>query len=99
MNDFLDAVKKINAAIQKTNYPVKPSHWYSLANGGDAPTFVLVTDLASWSDMEPTEKKLEDALKEARKGDASALEQLRRSCSRIVTEMFVFRADLSYLPK
>jgi hypothetical protein len=25
VNDFIDAVKKINAAIQKTNYPVKPS--------------------------------------------------------------------------
>jgi hypothetical protein len=98
VNDFLDAVKKINAAIQKTNYPAKPSRWYSLANGGDAPTFVLVTDRASWSDMEPPEKKLEDALKEAY-GDSSALDQLRRSCRRIVSEMSVFRTDLSYLPK
>jgi len=98
LNDFIDAVKKINAAIQKTNYPAKPSRWYSLANGGDAPTFVLVTDRASWAGMEPPEKKLEDALKEAY-GDASALDQLRRSCRRIVSEMSVFRADLSYLPK
>jgi hypothetical protein len=98
VNDFLDAVKKINAAIQKTNYPVKPSRWYSLANGGDAPTFVLVTDRSSWSDMEPPEKKLEDALKEAY-GDSGALDQLRRSCHRIVSEMSVFRADLSYIPK
>jgi hypothetical protein len=98
VNDFIDAVKKINAAIQKTNYPAKPSRWYALANGGDAPTFVLVTDRASWGDMEPPEKKLEDALKEAY-GDASALDQLRRSCHRIVTEMSVFRADLSYMPK
>ena len=98
LNDFIDAVKKINAAIQKTNYPAKPSRWYALANGGDAPTFVLVTDRASWGDMEPPEKKLEDALKETY-GDASALDQLRRSCHRIVTEMSVFRADLSYMPK
>ncbi len=99
VNDFVDAVKKINAAIQKTNFPVKPSRVYSLANGGDAPTFVLITDRASWGDMEPTEKKLEDALKEAY-GDSGpkVLDQLRHSCHRIVTEMSVFRADLSYLP-
>ena len=98
LNDFLDAVKKINAAIQKTNFPVKPSRWYGLANGGDVPTFVLITDRASWGDMEPPEKKLEEALKEAY-GDAGALDQLRRSCHRIVSEMSVFRPDLSYIPK
>ena len=98
VNDFTDAIKKVNAAIQKTNYPAKPSRWYQLANGGDVPTFVLVTDRASWGDMEPAEKKLEDALKDAY-GDSSALDQLRRSCHRITTEMSVFRADLSYMPK
>jgi len=100
LNDFLDAVKKINAAIQKTNYPAKPSRWYALANGGDAPTFVLLTDRASWADMEPPEKKLEDALKEAY-GDngPQVLDQLRRSCRRITTETSVYRADLSYVPK
>ena len=100
LNDFTDAVKKINAAIQKTNYPAKPSRWYSLANGGEAPTFVLVTDRTSWGDMEPPEKKLEDALKEAY-GDSGpqVLDQLRHSCHRIVSEMSVFRADLSYMPK
>lgn len=98
VNDFTDAIKKINAAIQKTNYPAKPSRWYQLANGGDVPTYVLVTDRASWGDMEPQDKKLEDALKEAY-GDSSALDQLRHSCHRIVSEMSVFRADLSYMPK
>ena len=97
-NDFLDAVKKINAAIQKTNYPVKPSRWYALANGGETPTLVLVTDRASWGDMEPPEKKLDEALKDAY-GDSGALDQLRRSCRRIVTELSVFRPDLSYIPK
>ncbi len=98
LNDFIDAIKKINAAIQKTNYPVKPSRWYSLANGGPVPTFVLVTDRATWADMEPAEKKLEDALKEAY-GDSSALDQLRKSCSQIVSEMSVYRPDLSYIAK
>jgi hypothetical protein len=51
-------------------------------------------------DMEPAEKKLEDALKEAY-GDSGpqVLDQLRHSCQRIVTEISVYRADLSYIPK
>jgi hypothetical protein len=100
LNDFTDAIKKINAAIQKTNYPLKPSRWYSLANGGSVPTFVLVTDRASWADIEPPEKKLEEALKEAY-GDSGpqVLEQLRHSCEHIVSELSVFRPDLSYMPK
>src|SRR5581483_10395386 len=98
LNDFTDAIKKINAAIQKTNYPAKPSLWYSLVSSGSVPTFVLVTDRASWAEMKPPEKKLEDALKEAY-GDARALDQPRHSCSHIVNEMSVFRPDLSYIPK
>ena len=98
VNDFIEAVKKINAALKKTNYPVKPSRWYALANGGENPTFVLVTDRATWADMEPPEKKLEDALTEA-DGDTSALDTLRKSTRRIVSEMSVFRPDLSYIPK
>jgi hypothetical protein len=100
VNDFIESVKKINAAIQKTNYPVKPSRWYALANGGETPTFVLVTDRASWTDMEPAEKKLEDALKEAY-GDTGPqiLDTLRKSCHKIVSEMSTYREDLSYVPK
>jgi hypothetical protein len=98
VNDFIESIKKINAALQKTNYPVKPSRWYSLANGGDTPTFVLVTDRATWGDMEPPEKKLEDALKEAY-GDSSALDTLRKSCRKITSELSVYREDLSYITK
>ena len=98
VNDFIESIKKINAGLQKTNYPMKPSRWYSLANGGDTPTFVLVTDRATWGDMEPPEKKLEDALKEAY-GDSSALDTLRKSCRKITSELSVYREDLSYIPK
>jgi hypothetical protein len=99
-NDFTDAIKKINAAIQKANYPARPSRWYGLANGGDTPTFVQITDRSTWADMEPPEKTLEAALKEA-EGDSGPqlLDQLRRCCSKIVTELSVYRPDLSYTPK
>ena len=96
-NDFIDAVKKINAAIQKTNAPLRPSRFFALANGGDVPTFVQITDRAAWADMEP-KATVESVLKDAY-GDSQALEQLRRSCSKIVTELAVYRPDLSYIPK
>ena len=99
-NDFTNAIKKINAAIQKSSYPSKPSRWYALANGGETPTFVQIVDRATWADMEPPEKTLEAALKEA-EGDAGPqlLDQLRSSCTKITTELAVYRPDLSYIPK
>ena len=98
-NDFIAAVKKINAAIQKNNETVRPSRVYSLANGGEVPGFVLITDRASWADMEP-QKTTEAILKDAY-GDSGpqVLDQLRRSCSKITTELSVYRPDLSYIPK
>jgi hypothetical protein len=100
LNDFTDAIKKINEAVRKASYPAKPSRWYQLANGGEVPAFVLITDRATWGDMEPLDKKLEDVLKEAY-GDTGpqVLDQLRKSCHKIVSEMSVYRADLSYVPK
>lgn len=99
-NDFADAVKKINAAIQKSKYPVKPSRWYALANGGDGPTFVQIVDRATWADMEPPDKPLVDALKDA-EGDSGPqlLDQLYHSCTKVTTELSVYRPDLSYIPK
>jgi hypothetical protein len=99
-DDFIAAVKKINEAVQKANYSLNPSRWYVLANGGDTPSFVQVTDRATWAAMEPPEKTLEAVLKDAY-GDSGpqALDQLRRSCSKITTELSVYRADLSYIPK
>ena len=98
-NEFIAAVKKINEGIQKTNYPVKPSRWYQLANGGETPTFVQLINRATWADMEPPEKTLDAALKEAYgESGPQLLDSLRNSCSKIVSELAVYRADLSYVP-
>ena len=100
-NDFIEAIKKINAAIQKTNTntPVRTSRVYSLANGGEVPTFVHIVDRAGWADMEP--QRATDAILKEAYGDSGpqVLDQLRRSCSKIVTELSVYRPDLSYIPK
>ncbi|WP_263366917.1 hypothetical protein [Edaphobacter bradus] len=100
VNDFTDAVKKINAGIQKTNWPAKPSRWAQLAYSGESPSFAQIVDRATWADLEPPEKTLTDALKEAYGDDGpKLLDQVRHSCSKIYSELQVYRADLSYVAK
>jgi hypothetical protein len=94
---FQDAIKKINAAMAQTKYPAKPSRWYSLASGGDGPHFVLVTDRNGYSDMQPPEQTMADMLKQAY-GDDKALQSLRDAMDHTMSEMMVYRADLSYTP-
>jgi hypothetical protein len=94
---FTDSIKKINAAIGQTKYPAKPSRWYSLANGGDGPHFVLVTDRSSWADMQGPEQTMSDMLKQAY-GDDKALQTLRDAVDHTMSELLDYRADLSYSP-
>jgi len=93
---FQDAIKRINAAIKKTSYPVKSSRWYQLVSGGDGPHYVLVTDRNSWADMEGPQTSMADMLKQA--GDEKALQDLRDAFHHTVSEMAEYRADLSYMP-
>ena len=94
---FQDSIKKINAAINQTKYPAKSSRWYSLANGGDGPHFVLVTDRNGWADMQGPEQSMSDMLKQAY-GDDKALQSLREALDHTMSEMMEYRADLSYSP-
>ncbi len=94
---FLDSIKKINAAIGQTKYPAKPSRWYSLANGGEGPHFVLVTDRNSWADLQGPEQSMSDMLKQAY-GDDKALQTLRDAMDHTMSELMEYRADLSYSP-
>ena len=95
---FTDGIKRINAAIAQTKYPSKPSRWYQLANGGVGPHFVLVTDRASWADMQGPEQSLMDVLKQAYGNDDKTLQTLREAVDHTVSEMLDYRADLSYMP-
>lgn len=98
IEQFTDAIKKIKAAIAETKYPAKSSRWYQLANGGDGPHYVLVTDRKGWADMQPPEQSLSDALKQAYGNDDKTLQTLREAVDRTMSEMMTYRADLSYAP-
>jgi hypothetical protein len=101
VNDFVEAVKQVNAAIKKTNYPqAGASRWYQLANGGDGPHFVLVGDRANWAAFQPPTDKTLDAMMEEAYGKepgAAILAKVRKTFHSISTETLRYRPDLSYV--
>jgi hypothetical protein len=100
IGDFIDGLKKLNAASQKLNDPTRPSRVYGLASGGVGPQFVMVTERATWADMDPVGMSTEDLLKAAYGDDgAKILEKFRASILNVRSEMAVYRPDLSYIPK
>jgi len=95
---FTDAIKRINAAMKQTQYPAKPSRWYQLAVGGEGPRFVVVTDRASWADMQPPEQTMADMLKKAYGDDDKTLQSLRDAVDHTESQLMSYRGDLSYMP-
>ena len=95
---FTEAIKRINAAIKQTNYPAKPSRWYQLSVGGEGPRFVVVTDRASWADMQGPEQSMVDMLKQAYGSDDKTLQSLRDAVDHTESQMMTYRPDLSYMP-
>lgn len=98
--DFIAAIKKANDALSKVPDWPKNSGWLQLVNGGQAPTFVLLTSRKNWAEYAPLSKSLADVLTEAYgKEQADAIQKtIRDSTERIDTETGVYRADLSYIP-
>jgi hypothetical protein len=100
VNDFIDAVKKINEGIKKTNYPQPgPSRWYQLVNGGEGPLFVLVGDRANWAAFQAPEKTLDGMMEEAygKEQGAAILSSLRKAYRSASTSANKYRPDLSYV--
>jgi hypothetical protein len=97
MTQFTDSIKRINAAMVKAKYPTKPSRWYMLANGGEGPHYVLVTDRSSWADMQGPEQQMVDMLKQVYGDDDKSMQNLRDAVDHTVSEMLEFRPDLSYM--
>ncbi len=98
VQQFIDSVKRINAAMAQTKYPAKPSRWYVLANGNIGPRFVVVTDRAGFADMQGPEQTMADMLKQAYGPDDKTLQNLRDTVDHTESYMYQYRADLSYIP-
>jgi len=95
---FTEAIKKINAAMDKTKYPMLPWRWYQLVNGGEGPHYVLVMDRKSWGEMQGPEQSMADMMKQAYGEDNKTLQSLREAVDHTMSELMNYRADLSYLP-
>ncbi|MGO9829803.1 MAG: hypothetical protein ACLPJH_06650 [Myxococcaceae bacterium] len=101
VNDFVEAVKKVNDAIKKTNYAVSgPSRWYQLVNGGEVPTYALVGDRANWAAFQPNEKTLDVMMGEAfgKEQGAAILASVRKTFRSLHVSTYQYRPELSYLP-
>ena len=97
---FEDAVKKITAALSKqSDYP-KNSGFLQLVNGGEGPTYVLLSERRSWADFAPPAKTVLDIVTEAygKDGAEAIYKTLRESVAHTMTESATYRADLSYVP-
>lgn len=100
ISDFQEAIKKINSAVKKANYPAPPSRWYLLASGGTGPHFVLIADRKSYADFKPPDKPLPEMLADVYgKQEADALlDSFRKGVDHTYTETLRYRPDLSYVP-
>jgi len=96
---FLNAVSKVNDAIEKTHWPVHYG-WYVLANGGEHPTFFRVHPREKWADFAPPDKPFEKMLEEAygREDAEAIIKTLNKATASSSSEMIVYRPDMSYVP-
>jgi hypothetical protein len=98
--DFVAAMTKIRDVLSKQQDWPKNSGWLQLVNGGEAPTFVLLTSRKNWAEFTPLPKTpLEIATEALGKEAADALAKtIRDSTAHLFTETALYRPDLSYEP-
>jgi hypothetical protein len=98
--DFVAAIKKSNDALSKQADWPKTSGWLQLINGGEGPTFVLLSARKNWADFAPLPKSLTDVLTETYgKETADQIQKtVRDATEHQYTEAASYRADLSYVP-
>ncbi|MBZ5671522.1 MAG: hypothetical protein LAO04_17575 [Acidobacteriia bacterium] len=98
-SDFLMALRKVQEAIQKSNYPVN-YYTYELFNGGEHPTYVFTFPHKNWADFEPPEQTLRAVLEKVygREEAESVLKLFDKSVHCVRSEIAASRPDLSYAP-
>jgi hypothetical protein len=96
----IDAIKEVNAAIQKSHWPAKPAGWYQLLNGGEGPVLVLASARNNWAEFQPPEKDLGSMLAGVygKDGAQALFDKFYKNLRTVRTEIFRYRPDLSYLP-
>lgn len=98
-DEFVLAAKKFKEAADKAQWP---RHWafFSLANGGDHPQFVLSQPRDKFADFNPPEKPFDKMLEEILGRDEADArnDMLERSVESFRSEIITYRADLSYVP-
>ena len=97
--EFNYAIKKINEAINKSDWPVHYG-WYTTVSGGKLGTYTLVLPHKNWADFKDPEKPFAAMLEEVygRVGAEKLLKVLTKAVRSESSQILRFRPDLSYIP-
>ena len=97
--DFNSIIRKINDAINKSDWPVHYT-WYALQDGGEGPHYALLVYLNGWADMAEPNPSFDAMLEKAvgRHDAESLMHSFDETIRREWTETIRFRPDLSYIP-
>jgi hypothetical protein len=97
---FVDTIKRITAALQKSNYAGGRGVWYELVNGGETPHFVVVTPRRNFAELRAQPTTMREAVQQVLgPQQTNALyEGFARQVKTMRTEMIRSRPDLSYNP-
>jgi hypothetical protein len=98
-DEFMNAVKKVHQAIEKTDWPAR-YFWVALVSGGYQPTYVLVIQEENWAGLSPSEKSFEAMLEEAYgRQEAKEIQKVfDKTIKSERSQISVYRPDLSYFP-
>jgi hypothetical protein len=101
MRIFVAAAARFREALEKTKTPMD-ANWYSLEEGGESGTWILVISHATWASFDdPAVKSPPEIVRDAfgpNEGQA-VVEQIENSMGGFFTsEVVEFRPDLSYFP-
>jgi hypothetical protein len=97
--EFNYAIKKINEAINKSDWPVHYA-WLTTVSGGEIGTYTLVLPHKNWADFKDPDKPFPAMLEEVygRVEAGKLLKVLTKTVRSESSQILRFRPDLSYTP-